>query len=192
MAFWINLFLPLRPGSDHKNTLAYILWSAVLTLPWVLFRGWYGHLPYFHRFRELAWFVGFLFFIPFVAALVLSKIVNNADRYPWKVFRKIFRVRTIHPIPSAWDKTFMEIEDGWIILTLKDGTMIGGIWDDSATASSDAAERDLFLPKPYRVDVEGNWTETPDSLGMRIKADQLALVEFFCYGIAQEMEDASE
>ena len=192
MAFWINLFLPLRPGTDHKNTLTYVLWSAVLTLPWLLFRGWYGHLPYFHRFRELAGFVGFLLLAPFVAAVVLSKIVNNADHYPWKAFQKIFRVRTIHPIPSAWDKTFMEIEDGWILITLKDGTRIGGIWDASATASSDATERDIFLPRPYRVDTEGNWTETPDSMGMLIKADQLALVEFFRYAVAQETEHASE
>lgn len=181
MAFWINLFVPLRPGTDQKNTLTYVIWSAVLALPWLLYRGWYGHLPYFNRFRELAGFVAFLLLIPFVSALILSKVINNADHYPWKIFQKLFGVRTIHPIPSAWDKTFMEIEDGWILITLKDGTKIGGTWDAKASASSDSTERDVFLPHPYRVDNEGNWTETPGSMGILIKADQLALIEFFKY-----------
>ena len=78
----------------------------------------------------------------------------------------------------------MEVEDGWILITLKDGTRIGGTWDAKATASSDPTERDIFLPRPYRVDTEGNWTETPDSIGMLVKADQLALIEFFRYADA--------
>lgn len=88
-------------------------------------------------------------------------------------------MKTIHPIPSAWDKTFVEIDDCWILITLKDGTRIGGIWDAAATASSDPGERDIFLPRPYRVDTAGDWTDTPRSMGMLIKADQLALIEFF-------------
>jgi hypothetical protein len=190
-AFWINLFVPLRPGSDHKNTLTYILWSAALALPWILFQGWHGRLSYFHSFKELASFITFLMIAPFLAALLLSKVINNPERYPWKAFHKVFRVRTIHPIPSAWDKTFMEIEDSWILVTLKDGTKVGGIWDAKASASSDPTERDVFIRRPYQVDTEGNWTETPDSLGMLLKADQLALIEFFKYpNESKEIEHA--
>jgi len=185
-AFWINLFVPLRPGPDHKSTLTYILLSSLLALPWLLFQGWYGHLSYFHRFAELVIFVSFMLLAPFLTAIIFSKVINNSDHYPWKAFQKVFKVRTVHPIPSAWDKTFMEIEDGWILVTLKDGTRIGGIWDEKANASSDPTERDLFLPRPYRVDTEGNWTETPGSMGMLIKADQLALIEFFRYGSADQ------
>lgn len=180
-SFWINLFVPLRPGSDNKTTLTYILLSSLLTMPWLLYQGWHGHLSYFHGFSELAVFVGFLLLAPLLAAILFSRIVNHADHYPWKAFRKIFKVRAINPIPSAWDKTFLEVEDGWILITLKDGTRIGGTWDARATASSDPNERDIFLPHPYRVDTEGNWTETPGSMGMLIKADQLALIEFFHY-----------
>jgi hypothetical protein len=180
-AFWINLFLPLRPGSDNKNLLTYVLWSAALALPWLLFQGWHGQLSHFHRFRELVLLVAFLLVAPLLTALLLSKIVNNADRYPWKAFQKLFRIRTIHPIASAWDKTFLEIEDGWVLITLKDGTRVGGTWDAKSTASSDPTERDIFLPRPFRVDTDGNWTETPDSMGILIKADQLAMIEFFRY-----------
>jgi len=191
-AFWLRLFLPLRPGSDNKNILTYILWSATLALPWLMFLGWHGQLSHFHRFRELVVLVIFLLIAPFFMALWLSKIVNNSDRYPWKALQKVFRVRTIHPIPSAWDKTFLEIEGGWILITLKDGTRVGGTWDAKAIASSDPGERDLFLPRPYRVDSEGNWTETPDSIGMLIKADQLAMIEFFRYTAESQGEQTCQ
>lgn len=51
---WMNIFVPLRPKSDNKSTLAYILFSSLLALPWLLYQGWYGHISCFHQFSELA------------------------------------------------------------------------------------------------------------------------------------------
>jgi len=179
MTIWLKLFVPMRPENENRDMITCILLSLFLALPWLLYQGWLGNLSYFHRFRDLAFLVAFMLLAPLLGAVILSKIVHNPGRYPWKIFEAWLGVRPVHPIASAWDKSFMSLRKGWVLVTLKDGTQIGGIWNQSAVASSDPAERDLFLRDLYRVDKDGNWTKMSESMGMLIKADQLALIEFF-------------
>lgn len=127
MTIWLKLFVPMRPENENRDMITCILLSLFLALPWLLYQGWLGNLSYFHCFRDLAFLVAFMLLAPLLGAVILSKIVHNPGRYPWKIFEAWLGVRPVHPIASAWDKSFMSLRKGWVLVTLKDGTQIGGI-----------------------------------------------------------------
>lgn len=177
VAFWVNLFVPLRPSSDNKNLITYLLLSLIVYLPFLLYLGWLGRLPYLQSFRQMVWlFTIFLLLIPFLAGWGLSKAVHAKSAWGW--VERVLRVKAVHPVASAWDRAFQRDDNPWLLVTLKDGRQIGGRWDDGAVASSDQVERDLFLSDVYEVPPTGEWRRTEISLGMLIKADQVAIIEF--------------
>lgn len=179
MAFWINLFVPLRPGTDNKNFLTYLFLSLLLSLPVLLYYGWHGKLPFFTSFHQLVGFVVYGLVVSFLGGVLASKVVHNPHRFPWKFLEKT-GLRPVHPIASAWDKTFGKSFEviPFILVTLKDGTKIGGLWDSQSTASSDPDERDLFLSTVYRVSDQGDWTAVENTLGTLIKADEIQTIDF--------------
>jgi len=179
MAFWVNLFVPLRPGTDNKNLLTYIFLSLLLSLPLLLWYGYWGKLPFFSSFHQLVGLLAYGIAVPFLGGALASKIVHNPARFPWTWLEKT-GVRPVHPIASAWDKVFLRTFDAvpFVLVTLKDGKQIGGLWDAEAIASSDPTERDIFLGKAYRVSADGDWTAIPKGLGTLITADQIATIDF--------------
>jgi hypothetical protein len=177
VACWVNLFLPLRPGSDNKNLITYVLLTLVVYLPILIFYGWYGKLPFLKSFHQMVWLmVGFLVFIPLAIGWALSQMVHSKKIWGW--MERVLHVKAIHPVASAWDRAFLREDRPWLIVMLKEGKRLGGRWDDVAVASSDPNERDLFLGNVYLVSDEGTWTRNETSMGMLIKADQINLIEF--------------
>jgi hypothetical protein len=177
VAFWVNLLVPLRPNTDNKNIITYLLLSLVVYLPVLLFLGWKGKLPYLQSFRQMVWLLGlFLVLIPFLLGWGLSKVVHGRKLWGWT--ERILKVKAVHPVASAWDRAFQRDDNPWVLVTLKDGRLVGGRWDDGAVASSDQVERDLFLREVYEVPPSGEWKSIGSSLGMLIKADQIGLIEF--------------
>lgn len=177
VAFWVNLFVPLRPGSDNKNFITYLLMSLLVYLPALAYLGWQGKLPYLHSFRQmmLLMFI-FLLAIPFLWGWGLSKLVHG--QAIWGLAERILKVKAVHPVASAWDRVFQRDDNPWLLVTLKDGRQLGGRWDEKAVASSDNAERDLFLQDVYEIHADGEWKSSGTSLGILIKADQIGLIEF--------------
>ena len=100
------------------------------------------------------------------------------SRGAWGLAERLLRVKPVHPVASAWDRVFQRDDNPWILVTLNDGRQLEGRWDDHAVASSDTAERDVFLKDVYEVRADGNWRSTGESLGIHIKADQIGLLEF--------------
>lgn len=151
MAFWINLFVPLRPSTDNTNFITYVFLSLILGIPLFFVLGWYGKLPHFDSFHQmLGWGAWFVLIGPFLFGYSMSRAIHRRDHLLWTFFEKI-GVRPVSPIASAWDKAFIRDEPAWLIVTLKGGQQIAGLWEAGAAASSDPGERDLFFETVYRI-----------------------------------------
>ena len=86
---------------------------------------------------------------PAVLAWLYVKLIN------WGWVAK----RIVHPIKRPWDWFFSKRQPVWIIVTLKDGRKIGGIYSDNSYASSFPASEQLYLEKTWRLDGEGRFME---------------------------------
>jgi hypothetical protein len=92
----------------------------------------------------------------------------------------------MHAIPTAWDFRFSKIEKAvWVLVTLKDGGQVAGLFGSRSFASSDPSERDLYIQSVFRVPGEGQWQRVPGNDGVLISGDQIKYIEFW----TDEMEN---
>jgi hypothetical protein len=86
----------------------------------------------------------------------------------------------LHPIPRAWDFYFRQGRRALVIITFKDGNMIGGYFGSDSFASSFPHEDDLYIERVCRVDPEtgGIVRFVPNSSGMLIHRSDCKTIEF--------------
>lgn len=89
-------------------------------------------------------------------------------------------LKPIHVIPTSWDWRFSKMkEPHWILVTLKDGSMVSGWFGSSSFASSDSSERDLYIEQLYEIGDEGKWVPTAEGKGSLISGDQIRSIELW-------------
>lgn len=84
----------------------------------------------------------------------------------------------IHAVPTAWDWRFSRASQGFILVTLTDGSTVGGLFGPNSMASSESDQRDLYLEKLYRVPAEGDWQAVDNDEGVYIPGSQIKFLEF--------------
>ena len=89
-----------------------------------------------------------------------------------------YGVYTVHPVPTAWDYVFSHSTGSWVLVTLTDGSTVAGVFSARSFASSDAAERDLFLERLYKVEDDGPWQPVPMNRGVWIQGEAIRAIEF--------------
>lgn len=129
-----------------------------------------------HPFRSAAaWF-----FIIFVSPVVFGALLGAlSQRNTVRRLLDRLGIYTVHPIPAAWDYFFSTTGPVWVLVTLKDGSAVAGRFGGRSFASSDSAERDLFVESIYRVEEHGTWTEVPLNAGIWIRGDEIRHIEFW-------------
>ena len=89
-----------------------------------------------------------------------------------------YGVFTVHPVPTAWDYVFSHLTGSWVLVTLADGSTVAGVFSARSFASSEAAERDLFLEQLYKIEDDGPWQPVPMNRGVWIRGDAIRAIEF--------------
>jgi len=120
-----------------------------------------------------------LFGIMFVSPVVLgvaSGLLQQREAVAG--FLAWLGLRTVHPIPRAWDWHFSRLKPYWVLVTLKDGARLYGLFHSRSFAASDPEHRDLYLEAQFRPVEGGEWAPVEDTGGVLIMADQIAAVEF--------------
>lgn len=106
-----------------------------------------------------------LFFI--IGPIAFGLLLGAINRRDW--FHRILRrlgIAMVHPIPSAWDWRFYEYREGtFVLITMDDGSRIGGRLGPKAFASSDPEERDIYLDEIWDFDEDGEWQPLPKRKG---------------------------
>ena len=87
-------------------------------------------------------------------------------------------MRTVHHIPGAWDWHFSRQRPSWVVVRLKDGSRVFGLFHNRSFAASDPEQRDIYLEAQFRVLDGGEWAPVEDTDGVLIKSEEIALIEF--------------
>jgi hypothetical protein len=188
--FTVAFFVPgfiwesvLRVFLRRREDRADLVWVRFLTLSAVNYAlwSWLLYLLFVRagvlaqpRVAAFAWF--FILFVSPVVFGVATGLLNQQA-----IVRRLlarYGIYTVHPVPTAWDYVFSHSTGSWVLVTLVDGSTVAGIFSARSFASSDAAERDLFLEHLYKVDDDGPWQPVPMSRGVWIRGDAIRAIEF--------------
>jgi hypothetical protein len=127
--------------------------------------------------------VGIFFVIAFISPLILGVIIAKLDSTDWmsKLLRRL-KLYPMHATPNSWDYKFGKIcarGDAWVLVRMTSGKVVGGYFGPHSFASTDVAERDLYLQSVWEVNSEsGEWTRKELTDGIWIKASEILSVEF--------------
>jgi hypothetical protein len=115
-----------------------------------------------------------------VSPALLGVISGKLSSRDW-LRRFLMRVglEPIHSIPTAWDYYFSRTPPVWLLVTLKDGSRVGGFFGEKSFASSDPGERDLFIEDVFRVVEDGEWQPVPRNNGIFIKGEEIKHIEIW-------------
>lgn len=94
----------------------------------------------------------------------------------WSPVRK----RVIHPTPKAWDDFFGRREICFVLVHLRNGNIVGGLYAGNSFTSSFPHEEDIYLEEVWYVDENGQFQGAmPNTKGMLITRDAFDYLELF-------------
>ena len=111
----------------------------------------------------------------------------------WKAVAtsKFLRGRIINPTPRAWDYFFNLRQNCFMLIHLKDGSLVGGVYHVESFASSYPAPEDIYLQEVWRVDERGIFIEKiPQSIGMLVTRDSIEYIEMYRFRNEEGENDA--
>ena len=168
--YWLLLFFLFVP------VIGYLLDILIM---WGL---WRADL-FSYTTKSLLWIV----FLPILVGVISGWISNNVIVY--KLLTKI-RLKPIHPTPSAWDWTFSDFDEQFVLVRLKNGTILGGLMGSNSFVSSDPEERDIYIQEIYEVDNENKWSA--QGHGVFISGGEISTIEFLPLEINKEDENEQD
>lgn len=113
----------------------------------------------------------------FVVSIVLGIAIGIIKQYKCiNILLSKIGIKSATPTPSAWDDLFSGPHTGYIIVTLIDGTIIKGSFQERVIAGDEA--RDLYLEKPYFKTGKNNWKIDGAVTGIYIAENQISRIEF--------------
>ena len=173
----LSALVPVRAVSSELSLLRFLTFScfnyAVWAAPlyWAVTQGWYARHP---GLAAVGWGVVTLV-SPIVIALGLGAL---RQRQAVARLHRLMGLDSIHPNPTAWDYIFSRGVLTWVLITLNDGTRIGGYFGAGSFASSESGERDLYLEETYEVSDDGPWKRLTRDAGVWIRGTEVRMIEF--------------
>lgn len=113
-----------------------------------------------------------LIVVPILLPIIWKRILS------WASIKK----RIINPIPKAWDVFFSRRKPCFMIVHMKNGQAIGGLYAYNSVASSYPENQDLYLEEIWELDDEGKFVKQIDgTLGLLVSGDTIDYIELFRY-----------
>ena len=179
--YLIGSSIPRRQQGTNEVILEALLFScinyAVLGWPLLLLPSLYPAFIATHAALMLiAWLI-VLFVAPVGWGLLFSWLIQHQK---FTGLYSLLGLRYTDPMPRAWDYYFSQGRQGWVRVTLTDGTMIGAFMGTASFASSFPSLEDLYLETVYEVDERGIFAPEPipNSGGVWIQGNQIKFIEF--------------
>ena len=173
----MTILIPRRAAATELRLLEFLTLSCINHALWIwllvpLFRGgWMNSAP--------IWSGVLLVFPVLVSPIILGALSGWARQRDWmKLLLGRFGFRTVHPVPTAWDFQFARGKPYWVVVTMKDGSRVFGLYGYQSFAGDEPSERDLYLEAVFEPTNTGEWAPVQDSGGIIIKAEQIAAIEF--------------
>ena len=172
----ISAFQPQKELEEKSTLLKYLTLSSInySLCSWLIFL--ISQKQFIDQYPK--WAAFFWFAIVFVSPVMIGTLIGISKQREWtrRLLQKIGIV-TIHSLTSAWDYIFSRTEPGWILVTLKDGSTIGGWFGSESFAASKTDGKDLYIQEIYRIS-DGTWQKLERKSGIWIDAEQIKHTEF--------------
>jgi uncharacterized protein DUF6338 len=89
--------------------------------------------------------------------------------------------RILHPFPTSWDYVFSKRNEEWVIVHLKDGRTIGGLFASKSFASSYPAKEQIYIEDVWKLDDNGKFEKSLNN-SLLILNDEIMGIEFLHQG----------
>lgn len=170
-----ELLSPSKPVDSSKQIIDAISYSCLnyALLLWPIFLIETTKVSISHPNLYILFYIMVLFVSPIL--LVLG----------WSLLRKLECIQKFipHPTQKPWDFVFGQRHTYWIIVTLKNGEKIGGMFGPNSFASSAPAEEQLYLEELWILNEEGGFDRPVEqSSGIIILSSEILSVEFMHSG----------
>ena len=85
-----------------------------------------------------------------------------------------------YPIAKPWDYIFKQQDPFWVIIELKDGTKVGGLYSENSFSSNAPAEEQIYLEETWKLNENGGFDKKKQSTkGIIVSASEMKHIEFF-------------
>jgi len=128
-----------------------------------------------------------LLLMPGVIAIIGSRWMTSKNLRP-SVLRLVGSSET-HGSTSAWNQLFSSRDICLIRVTLADGRIVGGLYDDQAVSGYSEQVPDLYLSQRWELDDE-DWFIGPTrcSLGLWLSSQSIVSVEIYAFESVGSLE----
>lgn len=85
-----------------------------------------------------------------------------------------------HPTGKPWDFVFGRRKKAWVIINLKSGDKIAGLYSGESFASSAPAAEQIYLQETWVLNTDGGFDRPrEDTAGILVTSTEIASIEFF-------------
>ncbi|MBP2638287.1 MAG: hypothetical protein H6Q72_4194 [Firmicutes bacterium] len=112
-----------------------------------------------------------LLVLPILWPIIIKKVIESER----------FRNKVILPTPKAWDHFFSSRKACFVLIHLKNGKLVGGLYlSEKSYTSSFPNTEDLYLEEVWRVDNNGAFlNKVEGTYGLWISKENFDYLEFF-------------
>lgn len=134
---------------------------------------------YFSEKNNLFTYSSFLYYLLYLCVFLLSPLLLPVVLHKLR-FSSFFRSKLPHPIGRPWDFFFRNAPSCWVVITLKDGQKIGGLYSGNAFASSTPEPEQIYLSESWHINEDGGFERQKErTLGVLVLATDILTVEFY-------------
>lgn len=176
--FIVNSIIDSTNPPKRFREFTYLLKCIIFSIMHCAIWSWLYKIVLESDLVSTPWFWLILVAISIVGASVLGLIISIFKQH--NIVNRLlekFKVKTIHPIPTAWDYYFSKLEPAFIIITLVDDTRLYGWYANESFASSDEEDGDIYVQKGYKVTDDGTWILDEYSAGFYVAKNQIKCIE---------------
>lgn len=141
------------------------------------------------NFAALAWLLAVSAESSLPIRIVAGLIVFVAAPTAWPLLlramlnSRFLRGRVVNPIPLAWDHVFGKGDACFVLVHLKNGDLIGGLYAGESFASSYPEPQEVYLSQVWCVDGQGRFkSQIEATKGVLVNRDVIEYLEFFDTG----------
>ena len=173
----INTIIPRKRRSDTEKILIYLGYSILN------FGCWFWAFSLLNKFftEKTPYYWASLIVVVLLSGLLTGSLIGIFKVHnPIKRIMEKFQISIEHPIPTAWEYKFSQMNEGrYVTVGLDDGKMIRGAFFNKSMASSDMSDKDFYIEEVYFLDENGNWNPIEGSDGVWISTGAIKWISFF-------------
>lgn len=119
----------------------------------------------------------FLYGMFYVMVLLVGPVIW-AVMWKWMRSWQVFQKNAPHPTAKPWDFVFQQRKPYWIIVHLKGGGTLGGLYGARSFASSAPAPEQIYLEEEWIVENGALARAVESSAGVLVSGSEIAHIEF--------------